>query len=135
MAFVAWVSGGSSEVPTDLSNLVLDPIPRECEASCEDGVTEECGSPLYPGHRYNPFGGGAWENSAGPYDGSYHCMAGPSCEGHLHEGGCTQGKEDLEELLALALATLDAPGLGRLLEHNPERLRLDLERRSIQMLG
>jgi hypothetical protein len=33
MAFVAWVSGGSSEVPTDLSNLVLDPIPRECEAN------------------------------------------------------------------------------------------------------
>jgi hypothetical protein len=38
-------------------------------------------------------------------------------------------------MLALALATLDTPGLGRLLERNPERLRLNLERRSIQVLG
>ena len=132
-SMTAWVRGDSAPGESDLSMLVLAPLPDECNASCEDDA-ELCTIPHVERHEYEtgPFQEG-WEFDG---EGGYHCVTG-SCEGHGHTE-CDGGAEDDAALLNdlyLALATLEGADLRRLLVRNRERLRWNPERLSVQVLG
>ena len=115
-----------------LSTKVFAPLSSDdCDASCEDDITEECGSPLYPGHKYDKNGDKGWLD-----DGSMnHCYGAQSCAGHGHDDNCNPTEEDAVDVLASVLPTLKSGEIQGILRRNPDRLRLNVRRSALQMLG